>query len=138
MRILITLFSFLALTSCVAQKEVESNSSLKVSYEARTRGFSKIIQIVDNSVACSENTNKKTLKLSSDEKKKLLKLINEISIEEMHNFKPPTKERLFDGAPHAIVKINKNGKEYQSCNFDDGNPPKELEELVNALLMFLE
>ena len=45
---------------------------------------------------------------------------------------------MIDGSMHAVVKIKEGVEEYSSANFDDGNPPVELQPLVDFLMKIVQ
>lgn len=64
----------------------------------------------------------------------IIQEFKKVDIENLENFKVPSKNHQFDGAKIASLKITKNNKVYQSQNFDHGNPPTEIAALVKEIL----
>jgi len=62
--------------------------------------------------------------------------LNKIDLGILPNLKAPTNERSYDGAAFAELKITLKGKTFETKSFDHGNPPMEIQkvvEIVNAL-----
>jgi len=134
--------------SCASQKKTNtpthttntstSNKILDISYEARSRGGSKTVHILEN--VCTYKTRKenRSITLSSEERKNIIKAISKIDLEKMKTLKSPTNKRISDGAMHATLKVKEGTKQYNSSNFDDGYPPAELKSLVDLLMKIVE
>ena len=131
--------------SCVSQKSAKkastlntndtlNNNTLEIRYEARTRGNAVLLQVLENTLTYKTKKEKKTLKLTTENKKKINTLLENLDMENLKNLKSPTNKRMFDGAMIATLKIKKDDKEYSSSNFDHGHPPIELQSLVNLLI----
>ena len=75
-------------------------------------------------------------KILDDVNKELSSLTNSVNLEQLATYKDPTQKRFYDGAAIANLKITSNGKEYQTVDFDHGNPPVEIEKLVNKITSF--
>lgn len=60
--------------------------------------------------------------------------LNKIDIQNLENFRAPSKNNQFDGSKIAFLKIIKNKKTYQSQSFDHDNPPNEIVTLVKEIL----
>lgn len=136
MKPFITLFFLLVITSCVAQKT--NDTMLNIHYEARTRGSSKELKILGNKLEYVFNQQKKSIILTSENQKDIINELDTIVLDEMNSFESPSSKRSGDRALHATLKIKKQGKEYVSATFDDGNPPTELKLLVDMLMRFIE
>ncbi len=111
---------------------------LNIHYEARTRGSSKELKVLGNKLEYVFNQQKKSIILTSENQKEITSVLNTIVLNKMNSFKSPSSKRSGDRALHATLKIKKQGKEYVSVTFDDGNPPTELKSLVDMLMSFIE
>ena len=148
MKPIITFFCLLIMMSCASQKtketsmskknEVSSNKVLEVCYEARSRGSIKQVQLIGNTCVYKNNTESKKVILSSKDEKELKRLLSLLEVEEIKYLKAPTDKRMIDGSMHAVVKIKEGVEEYSSANFDDGNPPVELQPLVDFLMKIVQ
>ena len=72
--------------------------------------------------------------MSEADKNELVEAFRELNLEEIPDLKPPTEKRFYDGAAMADLKIIYKDKTYQSQTFDHGNPPVEIERIVNKLV----
>ncbi len=68
----------------------------------------------------------------------LLKSAESITVEAISSIEAPSKAFQYDGAAIAHLKITKNNTTYTTQAFDHGNPPKEIETLIKALLSLRE
>ena len=68
----------------------------------------------------------------------MLSIVEEIKLDTMEGFEPPSEKRNFDGALHANLTITVNDKSYYSQTFDHENPPKELKDLTTKILSVLK
>ena len=144
------ILTFLALlllvcSGCYSSKstfdaEKQNFETLVIQYEANTRGFYQKL-VVQNHTISSTNDRKgiKTpiiQKISDSDWNVLLSEFNKVDLENLPNLKPPTQKRLYDGAAIAELKITLKGKTFETTSFDHGNPPMEIQkvvEIVNAL-----
>lgn len=72
--------------------------------------------------------------LTAEEKESLLRLLDNVKLEELKNFKAPTDARMYDGAMIADLKIVVKDSAYESSSFDHGKPPAEIADFVNQFL----
>lgn len=68
----------------------------------------------------------------------LINLLDSIDTQNLDKLKAPTDKRLYDGAAHATLSVIKGDVEMMTPSFDHGNPPKEIEALVNKVLSIKE
>ena len=145
---------FISLFGCKSQKkdaldsEKETNSVAvvkeykvpRLEYEANTRGFYEKIIIENKMVIVSNDRsgkpNGEPISLSDDQNKELSSYLKNVKLEELATYKDPTQKRFYDGAAIANLKITTNGTEYKTVDFDHGNPPVEIEKLVNKITSF--
>lgn len=126
------------------KKETSSNVKQynlpKLEYVANTRGFYEKITIENQSVWVTNDREDKTngveTKIPDDVNKELSSYLSSVNLEKLATYKDPTQKRFYDGAPIANLKITSNGKEYQTVDFDHGNPPVEIEKFVNKITSF--
>ena len=127
---------------CKDDVQKDMNSAI-IEYTANTRGFYGNVVIQNQTVLISRDRNIKgdiatAVKLSDGELKELIAAFQEINLEEIPNLKSPTEKRFYDGAAIADLLITYQGKTYQSQAFDHGNPPVEIERLVNKVASYLK
>lgn len=119
----------------VSQQNIETAQLI---YTANSRGFYREISI-ENHVASIKNDRKGKAvqtKISDTDWKELVKLFQEVDLEEIKNLKSPTEKRFYDGAAIANLKINYIGKNYESQSFDHGFPPAEIKKIVTKINSF--
>ena len=112
-----------------------------IEYEALSRGSFLQIKIDKDHIEKTTDRDVKDViskKCSNDDWKAILSLLKSIDIEKIGALKSPTEKRLFDGAPHAQLKITSTTKTYTSGGFDHGAPPQEIEPLITTILMLAE
>ena len=110
----------------------------RITYTANTRGYYQEI-IIEKHIASVKNDRKgkavKT-KISDADWKELVKLFKEVDLDEIKDLKSPTEKRFYDGAAIANLKINYEGKSYESQSFDHGFPPYEIKKIVTKINSF--
>ena len=118
---------------CDAQKQQDLQTTV-IEYVANTRGFYKKITVQNQMVLVSKdrkgNDKPVQIKISDSDWKKLIADFQEINLDEVPNLKAPSEKRFYDGAAIANFKIIHKDKTYESTNFDHGNPPAEIKNLV--------
>lgn len=113
------------------------NSKMAFEYEAMTRGvYNKIIVTQDSIITIKDREKKNTVaKLTKKaDWDFLITSIKKIHPEELGNLKAPSNKNFVDAALAANLKVISNGVAVSSPNFDHGNPPAEIKELVNRLI----
>ena len=135
-KLYILLFSMVFI-HCASTYKNKSNIE-EVIYDAITRGRLENISIINTDIIYKTKQETKKNKLSKTQLKELLSVIKTIDLNNINNLKPPTNNRLFDGAMHTTISIKKNGIMYTSITFDDSNPPKELNLLCKLIKSFVK
>lgn len=124
-----------------AKHKKPQGNIVDIEYQALSRGSFFQIKINKDRI---EKTIDRNLENSVSEKysKKdwatITSLLKTIDIDKICDLKAPTEKRLFDGAPHAQLKIVSSTKTFVSNGFDHGYPPQEIQELVNTMLSLAE
>lgn len=116
------------------QKEI-----ISIKYQAFSRGFFQEVLLSEQELIIHsdrEYKNAKTHKISKKEWEEFMRLLSAIDVNELPKLKAPTAKRLYDGAPHASLTIEKKGETTTSSSFDHGHPPKQLKALVDYILSF--
>lgn len=120
----------------------DTQSGMKIEYEANTRGFYEKIIIQNQTITVSKDRdgNDKPVgkKISDADWKALTGFFNEVNLAEMPNLKAPTEKRFYDGAPIAGLKITYKDKDYTSSSFDHGFPPAQIKKLVDKIVSLTE
>jgi len=114
-----------------------------IEYTANTRGYYRKVIIQNQTVSVSKVRDSKANptiaeKISESDMKELVKAFQEVNLDEIADLKSPTEKRFYDGAAMADVEITYKGKTYKSQTFDHGNPPVEIERLVDQVTSFIK
>lgn len=121
-------------------EEIQSEVS-QIEYEMFTRGSSTKYTAMPGELEIKGTglqKTQKTVKLTSEDWKDLLKSLQEVDMEKLNQLESPSEERARDAAPHAIVSIRKNDTLYKTNSFDHGNAPLPLKPLTEAILRLAE
>lgn len=132
-------FVFTVVTSCSSQKNTDWNA-VSIEYTANSRGIYQKIMVEKQQLWVTKNRDQKpvAVALTATEWEILKKAFVGINLETIPSLKAPTAKRLYDGAAMANLKINANGKSYDSKTFDHGNPPAAIEKIVTLLVSYTE
>lgn len=146
----ITLLAALIITftSCNCQKKaaeknnVTAENAMKqeampiLEYEANTRGFYNKITVANQTVSViSVRDGKPTeSKVSDADWKALTELYKAVNKEGLANLKAPSDARFYDGAAMANFRVITKDSTFESATFDAGNPPAEIQQIVNKLI----
>ena len=121
---------------CNAEQNQDIESAV-IEYTANTRGFYQKITVQNQKFTVSKSRDGKDSpaeqKVSSSDWKKIIDAFQEVDLESIPTLKAPTEKRFYDGAAIADLKITYQGKSYKTQPFDHGNPPVEIEKLVNKI-----
>lgn len=135
----------LSITSCTSQKKSVQKTALsekqisgmELVYTANTRGFYQKITIKNQQLYVSKDRNSADLGTSSTietaDWNEIITYFKAVKLDALSTFKDPTQQRFYDGAAIANLKVNYEGKEYSTTDFDNGFPPVEIEKLVNKI-----
>lgn len=138
MRILSLLLLTVFITAgCCSQKNVDMKST-QIEYSALSRGYYKMIIVQNKTVSVTKERNAQAVESNITDTKwnKIVSAFSKVNLESLSDLKAPTDKRTYDGAAIGNLKIVKDGKTYETPGFDNGFPPKEIEELVNLLVDF--
>ena len=132
-----------AAKSVVTKKSdvVKDNYNTAITYQSSSRGSFEYIHISKSNVAISTDRSLKTIdKYNCEEKnwEELNRLIEACDMETFQELKAPTEKRFYDGAAAATLAIQLGDIEYRTPEFDHGNPPQEIEAIVNKVLSIKE
>ena len=136
------LVSTIILNSCTNQKmhlAKHQTEHVSIKYQAFSRGFFQEVLVSEKNIIFyddREYKNSKTHKISKKEWEEFMRLLSAIDVEALPKLKAPTTKRLYDGAPHATLTIEKKGETTTSSSFDHGHPPKQLKALIDYMLSF--
>ena len=118
-----------------AQKKMETAQLI---YTANSRGFFQEIVIENHKLSIKKDRKREAVqsKISDADWKELVQLFQEVNLDEIKNLKSPTEKRFYDGAAIAQLKINYDGKNYESQSFDHGFPPEAIKKIVTKINAF--
>lgn len=120
-----------------SQTAMNQESVLPVlEYEANTRGFFKKITVDNKTIAVINVRDGKptTTKISDADWNELVTLYKSVNKDGLATLKAPSEKRFYDGAPIANFRVVSKEKTFESAAFDGGNPPAEIEKIVNKLI----
>lgn len=140
MKILTIVFLTIFMSNGCDSASAQDIENAVVEYTANTRGFYQKITVKNQMVTVSKdrngNDNPIPTKISDADWKELLDCFKMIELDSLSKLKAPTKKRFNDGAAIANLKIKFKEKPYETTDFDDGFPPKEIKKFVNKITSF--
>ncbi len=119
----------------------KDNYNTAITYQSSTKGLFEFINISRANISFSTDRSLKTIdKYNCEEKdwEELNTLIEAVDMETFQKLKAPTDKRFTDAVAQAKLVIQLGDAEYMTPPFDHGNPPKEIEALVNKVLSLKE
>lgn len=137
MKLLSLLFlTFFLGKGCDAEQKQDMESAV-IEYTATTRGFYQqiVVQNQKFTVTKDRNGNEKLVQqtISKADWKNIIEAFQDADLESFKDLKGPTEKRFYDGAAIGNIKVIYKGKTYETNGFDHGNPPLEIEKLVNRI-----
>lgn len=114
-------------------------NDINIEYTVSSRGIYKKIEITENLLvikADRKGENIDSLEVTTKKWSEIIGFVNRIEFKKMSYLKAPSEKRFYDGAGHAQLKIKYTDTIYQSSEFDHGNPPYEIKELIDYVLDF--
>ena len=137
MKILSILFLTIFLGKSCNDEQKQQIETAVIEYTATTRGFFQKIVVQNQKFGVSKNRDNEQPavdeKISNADWKKIIDAFGGVDLDGIPSLKAPTQKRFYDGAAIATLKITYKGKIYLSEPFDHGNPPAEIENLVNKI-----
>lgn len=133
---LFTLFLIISTTNSSCNRG-QSDDILDITYIIQARGTYKQIKFSKDLILFSDAINNKKHSKKTPETLwlEMHNLLNQLNLNELHKIKVTSNEKSRDAALTAYIEISlKNEKTLTSSYFDHGNPPEELEAIVNILL----
>ncbi|MFA9192518.1 hypothetical protein AAGV28_14160 [Flavobacterium sp. FZUC8N2.13] len=138
MKLLSLLLLTLFLGKGCENKAKQNIETAQITYTANTRGYYQEISIEKQIVSIKTDRKEEAvqIKIYDDDWKELVEIFQEVDLEEIKDLKSPTEKRFYDGAAIANLKINYEGKSYESQSFDHGFPPYEIKKIVTKINSF--
>jgi hypothetical protein len=125
--------------SCEGQTKNDLKTAV-LEYTANTRGFYQKISIQNQMVSISTDRsgNEKPVskKISDKDWEELVGYFETVDLDSLPTLKAPTKNRFYDGAAIADLKVTHKDKTYQTEAFDHGYPPEAIKKLVTKINSF--
>ena len=137
MKILSTFILMLFMAKGCTNSELKKESeNISFEYEAHTRGGYKKVLAKQDTVYTIKSRGSEAIekKLSKSDWNSLLNLLSKVDAEKIKDLKAPSEKRFYDGAMIAELKVIYKDKTYESANFDHGNPPAEIKDLITKIL----
>jgi uncharacterized protein YcfL len=142
MKLLSLLFLTLFLSKGCDSSDNQDINTAVIEYTANTRGFYQKITIEKQMVTVSNDRSGKEkvmpVKISNADWKTLIKLFDDINLEEIKDLKAPTEKRFYDGAAIGNLKITYKDVVYETPGFDHGFPPVAIKKLVTKINSFVK
>lgn len=137
MRKLYLLCSLVLLVGCSSKKAVQSNN-ISFIYEAALKNDSLSIWVDHKTTVVSQymrsEVRKGTIPTKTEDWQELNKMMANLNVSRLKDLAVP-KDRVYIKEPmKAVFKIAVNDTIYKTQEFDDGNPPVEIEAIVAKLL----
>jgi hypothetical protein len=124
-----------SITEAVLNDDLQK--SYKITYETMSRGFFEKTWVTKDSIYFTKDRNLqdiKSIKCPNEQWLSIIKIANDINLNTLSELEPPSKMHQYDGAALATLQIEKMNDIFKTPIFDNGYPPKEIEELVNKVL----
>ncbi|MBF0694161.1 MAG: hypothetical protein IR153_03770 [Flavobacterium sp.] len=130
----------LAIFAKGCEDQVRDMEATVIEYSANTRGFYQKITIA-NKVAQVTNDREgiqpaQQVQISDSDWKALVDAFSKVDLNKLSELKAPSEKRAFDGAAHAGLRVRYKDTNYETTNFDHGNPPAEISDFVEKIVVF--
>ncbi|WP_196891348.1 hypothetical protein [Aureivirga marina] len=135
LQILLT-FLCISFLSFSQTKELES-----ITYNARTIGGASAsvkVHMTPTKTTFEKNGISETFETDPVLWKKINRDIKKIKLSDIPNLKSPTNRRVYGGALTATLSVDEGDLEYISSQFDDGNPPALIKQIVNDMMVIVK
>lgn len=136
--LLLTVFA-VSINRCSSSDAKALKEDLVFEYDAQTRGsFSKVIIKNDSLVVMEKSLTKgETINyypLTDKDWKSLVKEVQKIDRNKIKSYEAPTAKRNTDAARATKTRVIYKQEVYESNEFDEGAPPKEIKNLVDKIV----
>ncbi len=109
-----------------------------IQYTANSRGYHLNIIVANQKASVSQGRGTENptseLAISEADWTALVGYFQKVNLKDLPNLKDPTQKRFYDGAAIAHLKIRYQDTDYDTVDFDHGNPPAAIEMLVNKIV----
>lgn len=127
-------FLLLSFLSCIG---FQDNEILSFEYGASTRGLSMKVIIRKDSTFVWVQGKETKMKTSRPDWVLLNQRIAQFDLKKMELLEAPTEERYSDKALRAKLIVTTKSHSYESNEFDHGNSPEEIYNIVEVLTLYL-
>lgn len=124
----------LSFFSCLVFQDVEI---LYIEYKASTRGSFKKIVIRKDSTFISDRGNESKKVTKESDWVFLNQEIGQLGLKKLDLIEAPTDKRYSDRALSAQLSVATKNHLYHSNEFDHGNPPEPIKQMVTVLTKYL-
>lgn len=151
MRNIIICLAVLIIAGCKAQtppmldsqdannKQPQTATLTEIQYKRQSRGLRSLTTITPKKLTiATANKKSQSYTIPKEAWDSLSYYAKKIKPTDLSKLEAPTEYRTYDGAAAATLTLVINKKSWPSAIFDDGYPPKEIEDLVNKLLSLEE
>lgn len=117
------------------------NNGPSVIYEKSSRGVYEYFNISEKSIKFSKDRGLQNITnhpINSSDWAELKTLMEAVDLQSISKLEAPTDNRATDAALAATLALQIGDIHYMTPEFDHGNPPKEIEALVNKVLSIKE
>ena len=114
-------------------KNQPKNKMKEIEFSIQSRGTNIKYQIDSSKIIYTKNGNTESQNTQQDWWQKLQKSVAKLSLDKISEYQAPSDNRFSDRTASAQIKIITPHQEYNSNSFDEGVPPKELQEVYLLL-----
>ena len=107
-----------------------------IEYTAMSRGVYKEVQVKNAMFTVKNGRDAKAISkpCSEEQWNDMMTELKSIDVASLEKLEAPTQKRFYDGAAIANFKVTIKDKTYQTPDFDDGIPPKEIKVICDKIL----
>lgn len=116
----------------------ESEAIREFTYSVKSRGYFNEVMVDSTSVVIQTNETLGSFDIPDGLWRDLTDTMNELDLNLLKELKPPSDDRDRDAALAAKLKVKAGNKTYYSPDFDRGNPPEEIRELIEVMEKLLK
>lgn len=130
MKLLFVILLSITATTC------KTEPITSVEYWAASRGYYKHIRINAQEITISntpEHQNPIRSDMNASDWKRVTNLLPHSIVERLQELEPPSTESHTDGALSARFVVNTDSGRYETMDFDHGNPPETIQEIVTLI-----
>ncbi len=138
--VLFVLFIGLTLMSCNAQDSSDLEV-IEIVYREDARGSSLYCSLKEMQLEVTRSglqSDERQLALGGNQWNQLVGMIKDLNLGSIDQLEVPSNDRASDRTGTAALIIKTNNQEFESVLFDAGNPPAELEKLINYIIGLIE